>query len=328
MRAYLLSLSLLAAVAFSLGTAIEPWFQTWQGNRTGSANVLQVALGDGRRLFSNHFFLKADAYFHNGYYPSIFDRLSKVGESAHMAEAVRGEGGVEHGMDFLGKPHDWIDRFGRNFYPTRHSHLGADGHADGDVQEAGQDDHDDHKDHGHVHGEHCNHDHGHAAQATAPVGGEQELLPWLRLAAELDPERVQTYVVASYWLRTKLGKDMEAERFLRDGLQVNPGNPEILLELGRLYLEDRKDPVRARNLLELALKGLRQRPADDEDVRFLYGQTLNLLAFLERELKNPVRALEHYQALLEFTPNQKAILEWIDWLKTNGVPATAGAPLQ
>jgi hypothetical protein len=53
MRAYLLSLSLLATVAVSLSTSIEPWFQNWQGNRTKSANALQIALGDGRRLFAN-----------------------------------------------------------------------------------------------------------------------------------------------------------------------------------------------------------------------------------------------------------------------------------
>src|SRR5438093_6007104 len=73
MRAERLSLLLLAAVVFSLSTVLEPWFQGWQGNRANSANVLQVALGDSRRLFARHVYLKADAYFHNGYYPTIYD---------------------------------------------------------------------------------------------------------------------------------------------------------------------------------------------------------------------------------------------------------------
>ena len=42
--------------------------------RGESDNVLNVLLGDGRRLFANHFFVQADVSFHSGYYPSIFDQ--------------------------------------------------------------------------------------------------------------------------------------------------------------------------------------------------------------------------------------------------------------
>ena len=38
-----------------------------------SRSALAVLLGDGRRLFANHFLAKADAYFHRGRYPSIFE---------------------------------------------------------------------------------------------------------------------------------------------------------------------------------------------------------------------------------------------------------------
>jgi len=41
---------------------------------------------------------------------------------------------------------------------------------------------------------------------------EREILPWLRLSAELDPQRVETYTVAAYWLRN-MGKIAEAEQF-------------------------------------------------------------------------------------------------------------------
>ena len=50
-------------------------------------------------------------------------------------------------------------------------------------------------------------------------GNEREILPWLRLSAELDPQRVETYTVAAYWLRA-VGKMVEAEHFLREGLRV------------------------------------------------------------------------------------------------------------
>src|SRR5690606_34860071 len=72
-------------------------------------------------------------------------------------------------------------------------------------------------------------------------GNEREMLPWLRLSAELDPHNVEAYTVAAYWLRKRLEKTDEAERFLREGLRKNPNHPEILNELAWLNLESRKD---------------------------------------------------------------------------------------
>ena len=312
MRAYLLSIGLLMVVAFSLASTVEPWFQGWAGSRTKSDNVLQVALGDSRRLFAKHFFVKADAYFHNGYYPTIYD--SKEGfEKAHIQSDMNaGAEDEEEGGNFLGKPRDWIDGFGRNFYPSRHTHLvdsesgsgpGRSSHADGDK----------HDDHG--------------APAAKRAGLEREILPWLRLSAEMDPERVETYVVAAFWLRTKLGKVDEAEQFLRDGLRANPGSHEILFELGRIYYESRKDVARARNMLELSFKNWRETELKKAEPDLLLGaQVLNLLALLEREEKNYPRALQHYLALREFTPNKAAIQEWIDYLQTNGPASSVTAP--
>jgi tetratricopeptide (TPR) repeat protein len=315
MRAYLLSLGLLVVMAFSLSATLEPWFQTWQGSRTQSANVVQVALGDSRRLFANHFFSKADAYFHNGYYPSIYDNKESVGP-AHMADGVHQEDGeAEVEADFLDKPHDWLDRFSRNFYPSRHSHLGD--------SECG-DDCCDHAKAGQGHDENCEHKDHDEDHHAGPSGLERELLPWLRLSAELDPQRVETYVVASYWLRSKLKKLDEAEQFLRVGLQANPRDPSLLLELGRIYYEDRKDVPRARNVLELALKSWRQReiPRPEPD-RFLLIQILNHLALLEREQHNSAKALEHLAVLKQVSPNPGRIQVWIDQLRTN---SPAGNP--
>src|SRR5436190_22792663 len=122
MRTYLLSLSTLAVIAFSLAPSLEPWFQSWAGNRSQSSSLLQVALGDSRKLFAKHVFFKADAYFHNGYYPTIYDD-SQGYEKAHIAED-RHTTGEEAESNFLGQPKDWVDAFSRHFYPTRHTHLG------------------------------------------------------------------------------------------------------------------------------------------------------------------------------------------------------------
>src|SRR6266566_9969848 len=164
-----LVLLLLLALAFSLAAIWEPRVSQWS-DRDASASVLNVLFGDGRRLFANHFFVKADVYFHSGYYPSIFDRVQTPNDSHHLAEAEPGhekeDEEHEKHMNFLGPPRDWIERFGRHFLVTEHTHLSG--------------------------------------------GNEREILPWLRLSAELDPQNVETYTVAAYWLR-RLGKVPEAE---------------------------------------------------------------------------------------------------------------------
>ena len=301
MRAYLLTLTLLAVLAVSLATKLEPWFQAWEGNRTRSANMLQVALGDSRRLFAKHFFVKTDAYFHNGYYPTIYDNKEGYAK-AHISEDMHQEGGDEEAENFLGKPRDWIDRFGRNFFPARHTHLGDSGCGQSCCQRAkeskGHDENCEHKDHDH--------------NATDESGIEREILPWLRFSVDLDPQRVETYVVASYWLCRSLKKVNEAEQFLREGLQNNPGDYELLFELGRLYQQERKDSRRARNVWELALKNWHQREDGKSGPNtFVRAQLLNHLALLEFGENNFAKAAEYYRELLPISPSQESISKWI-----------------
>jgi len=53
----------------------------------------------------------------------------------------------------------------------------------------------------------------------------------------MDPQKIETYTVGSYFMRRHLNRPREAEAFLREGLRNNPGSYEILFELGRLYHE-------------------------------------------------------------------------------------------
>ena len=331
MRAYLLSIFLLLMVAFSFATTLEPWFQSWAGSRTQSDNVLQVALGDSRRMFARHFFTKADAYFHNGFYPSIYDG-KEGGDQERIAENAHGDHSEEEcAEDFLGKPKDWIDRFSRNFFASRHTHLGDSDCGDDCCEKAKEG-----KSH-EANCEHKSHEAGHrhsddgAAEADheqpAKTGLEREILPWLRLSAEMDPQRVETYVVAAFWLRTKLGKVDEAEQFLREGLRANPGDCEIQFALGLIYYEDRKDTVRARIILELSLMRWREQEARKPEPNILLlGQILNQLARLEREQKNYPRAIQHYTLLKQISPNKEGIQSWINDLTTNLPPGAVSSP--
>lgn len=262
-------LALLATAAFSLACTLQPRTGEWR-QRAASGSVLRVLLGEGRRLFANHFFVRADVYFHSGYYPSIFDQVAKPAPTAMAGD--RGQGAdhaAEHErqMAFLGQPRDWIERFGRHFRITEHTHL-----------------------------EH---------------GQEREMLPWLRLSAELDPQRVQTYTVAAYWLRTRLGRVTEARDFLREGLRHNPDSYEILFELGRLYHENERDPARARNLWELALRRWNEREgrkqATEQDL-FALEQIAVRLARLEEQEGNLARAIQLLELARRASPHP-AVLE-------------------
>src|SRR5882672_6301692 len=123
-RTWILTLCALMVLCFGLAACLDPWFQSWKGNRAKSADVLSVLLGDGKRIFARHFFVKADAYFHSGYYPSVFDNREAF-KTPHMAEDAGAMGGQNQGDEtsFLGKPRDWIDGFSRQFFPSSHTHL-------------------------------------------------------------------------------------------------------------------------------------------------------------------------------------------------------------
>ncbi len=252
-----LFLLLLVSGCFSLATVLQPRTYHWS-QRGDSDNVLKVLFGDGRRLFANHFFIKADVSFHSGYYPSIFDQAQAPKDSRHMTASEGSAEAEEHErkMNFLGKPRDWIEAFGRHFLITDHTHLEG--------------------------------------------GSEREILPWLKLSAELDPQRIDTYTVASYWLRKELGKPKEAEQFLREGIRNNPDSYELLFELGRLYNENCGDEVRARGVWELALRRWREqeKPKAKPDLRGFEQIAINL-ARLEETAGHLNRAVGYLQSILD-----------------------------
>lgn len=308
MPPFALNFSLLFVSAFSLAAWLEPRLQTSATGRSGSGDsLLAVLLGDSRRLFAQQFFVKADVYFHSGYYPSIFDVRPSGG--LHLAEAATesDHSGHSDGLEFLGPPQDWLDRFSRQFYPSQHLHLGERPHpaAARNAEHAEHGEHDDH------------------AEETAAAG---EILPWLRIAVELDPQRPETYVVASYWLRSRLNKPNEAEQFLREGLQHNPGNSEILFELGRIYREHRHDTARARNLWELGLKKWRETQAAGAEPNPLLGaQLLGNLAKLEEDKQQYARAIQYLEELATLSPHKEHIQSWLESLRPKLPPAASQA---
>ncbi len=207
-----------------------------------------------------------------------------------MAEDAGAVAGHNEGDDkgFLGKPRDWIDAFSRQFFPAVHTHL-DEGGAQG--RKGGSDD-------------------------LGKSSDVREILPWLRLSAELDPNSIRTYTVTAYWLRERLGKIAESEHFLREGLRANPGSYEILFELGRVFAENHKDLARARKLWEAALRNwLAQESAKTEADKFPLIQIVSHLAVLEEAQGNLAKALTYLQLWKTCSPYPGEVQKRIDEIR-------------
>ena len=147
-------------------------------------------------------------------------------------------------------------------------------------------------------------------------GDEREILPWLKLAADLDPQMIDTYPVGSYWLRQHLHQPLQAEAFLREGLRNNPASYEILFELGRLYEENLEAPDRARNVWELALRRWQQQPPEaQKENRLGYEEITLHLARLEEKAGNWADALRWLQAAQTVSPAPENLQKQIDALR-------------
>jgi tetratricopeptide (TPR) repeat protein len=282
-RTFFLLLLALLVFCFGLAAGLLPRFQSLEISRHQSDDFFSLLLGDSSRLFANSFSTKADAYYHSGYYPTIFDN-NEAFKTLHMAEDTGAVASHNQGDEtsFMGPPRDWIDAFGRHFIPNRHTHL----------------------------------DEGGPTDDLSTSDNVREILPWLELSAKLDPDNVQTYTVTAFWLRERMHKDKEAEEVLREGLRNNPQSYEILFELGRLYNESYHDPDRARNVWELAVRYWLKLSSDDQrENKLLFEEITTNLGQVEDKAGNFSQALNWYQAAQKVSLAPENLQKLIDGVK-------------
>jgi len=297
-RTYWLVFTALFILCFGLAADLEPRFQALESARRQSDNFFNLLLGDSSRIFANEFFVEADVYYHSGYYPTIFDN-NEAFKTPHMAEDTGAVASHNQGEEtsFMGPPRDWLDAFGRHFMPNRHTHL----------------------------------DQGGPTDDLSKQSEVAEILPWLKLSSKLDPEDIRTYLVMAFWLRNNLNRVSESEQVLREGLRNNPGNPQLLFDLGRIYFDNYHNPGRARTIWEAALRTwaleepgvaqserLKLNNANFDD-RFIFEQLQTHLAQLEGSLGNLDAAIAHLQQAKLASPNPAELQKLIDELKTGKI---------
>jgi tetratricopeptide (TPR) repeat protein len=318
----ILVLALLGAVIIATAATLEVQRLNQTTVQPG-AGAFKKLLGDGRRLFAGQFVEMADVYLHSGFYPSIFDRRGAAATKAVVS-------GAAAGADHHAHEHD---EHGKCLAVTNH------------------DEHE-HDEHGH-----CAHDHGAAGETEheremnflgpprdwlegfirkfritkhthLQQGEAKEILPWLRVAMELDPHAIETYTATAYWLRRELKRPELAEEVLREGIRNNPRNPELLLELGRLYHDDYEQDERARNLWLGALKLWQEQGEAQRDAGArLLGDIAIHLAHLEREHENWAAVLLYLELARVVSPNPEAIQKQIDEIRSkNSAPAQTLPP--
>jgi tetratricopeptide (TPR) repeat protein len=291
-------LLLLALLVFCFGVAahLQPQFQAVETSRRQSDNFFSLLLGDSSKIFANSFFVKADEYYHSGFYPTIFDNRDAF-KTAHMAEDTGAVSSKNQGEEtgFMGAPRDWIDAFGRHFIPNHHSHLDEGGPA-GDLSNSDE---------------------------------VREILPWLKLSTELDPQNVQNYTVTAYWLRQRMHKTAEANQVLLEGLRENPGSCDILFELGRLYAEGDHDTNRAENVWTAAARNWRPMEGTNDAKYandYIYEKITTQLGEAELNAGHPQQAIQWFQASQKVSPTPEALQKRIDEIEakialTNNAPA-------
>ncbi len=283
-RPYILLLIALLVLSFGLAADLQPQFIAWPGSRA-DGDIFKITLGESRRLFANEFYTKADAYYHSGFYPTIFDNNDAF-KTAHMAEDTGAVHSKNHGEEesFMGPPIDWIEAFGRHFFPDRHTHL----------------------------------DEGGPEDDLSSSDSIREILPWLKLSTELDPQNVQNYTVTAYWLRQRMNKTEEADQVLLEGLHENPGSCDILFELGRLYAESYHDTNRAENVWVAAAKNWKPITGDMDAVaanNFIYEKITTQLGQAERNASRWQSAVDWFEKAKSVSPTPDALQEQIDETK-------------
>lgn len=304
-RALSLLLVALLILCFGLAADLATRFRALENSRGQSDNFFNLLLGDSGRIFANSSFAEADAYYHSGFYPTIFDNKAAF-QTAHIAADTGAVASHNQGEDtgFMGPPRDWIDAFGRHFIPSRHTHLDEGG-----------------------------------AEDLSNSKEVREILPWLKLSAELDPENVKTYVVTAFWL-TRLNEVPAAEQVLREGMRHNPDNAQLLFELGRIVFENYHDAKRARNIWVAALRNwAREAPGlpqaerlkmtnENFDDRFMFEQLQTNLAQLEEKEGNLAAAIGRWELAKLASPTPDDIQKHIDELeqKLAAPGATTGSP--
>ena len=151
----------------------------------------------------------------------------------------------------------------------------------------------------------------------------REMMPWLKLAVELNPTDPELYLVAAFWLSREADHSDAALEILRAG-QINvPFHYEIQLEKGRLLLHEGRTAEAA----EAFDAGLAFWPGNNDpeskDIRLDRASLLQYRGLLYEADGNIAAARDAYREILDMFPSRHEIRARIADLDEGDAPAEA-----
>ena len=299
----------LAALVFTLATVVEAEFHGLSTTESSDGAFTKM-LGDGRRLFSGQSVEMADVYLHSGFYPSIFDD-----QKPKLEKAIHGKTSEHNDQDHASEDHS----------VHKHDEHGECVHEDG-------------------------HDEAHEKEMSfmgeprdwidaltrnfrvtqhshLEAGEQREVLPWLKLAIELDPQAIETYSATAYWLRKDLKRVEDARDILREGIRNNPKSYKLLFEMGTIYKQEDKNVAKARNIWLAALRFWRAQSVEDQSATTDSLDTIAAnLARLEVDDGNWKQAIQYFELAKSVSPATDALQKQIDELKEKISAGDSTAP--
>jgi tetratricopeptide (TPR) repeat protein len=144
----------------------------------------------------------------------------------------------------------------------------------------------------------------------------QEIMPWLRFATQVDPDNVEAYLVASFWMSGNESRRPDlALDILREALRHHPRDYRIYNEKGRVHLI-MQDAKKAAIAFDAGISlWPSDQDAEDEGVRNELAQMITYRAFLyelDGDAQEAVRLLERAG---EMFPENRAIAQRIEDLQ-------------
>jgi tetratricopeptide (TPR) repeat protein len=140
----------------------------------------------------------------------------------------------------------------------------------------------------------------------------KEIVPWLYMASEADPNNVLAYTLTGYYLAYRLDRVEQAIAYLKKGLMNNPDSWEINGEIGRIYFQKVKDYGASSRYLSRAKVLLEKAPHD----KFQERAILAYLALSYERLGEEQKALPLYHRLDNLFPDQELYRKKMRQLRT------------
>jgi len=158
------------------------------------------------------------------------------------------------------------------------------------------------------------------------AGGDiAEMMPWLWLSIQADPGRVETYLVAAFWLSHAAGLHDEALEVLKQGQCAVPFNYEIQLERGRILLHQNKLQAAAAAFDAGLAFWPGTHKTDDGDAKHDKAGLLLYRALLCEAHGKKEDAIAALQEIIELYPHRSHISDRIANLRAGGEPSLTAA---